>query len=74
MIRIVSKPRAIEEARVIAGYSQRGLIRLAGINAATLNQTERKARQVLPQTAKAISDALGLNMSELFEIIKEARG
>lgn len=68
MVRITSKPKAIETARVLAGYSQRGLSSKAGINPSTLCQVERKEKQVWPQTAKAIAAALNTDIAQLFMI------
>ena len=73
MIRITSKPKELETARVWAGYSQRGLSQKAGINPSTLNHAERKAKQVWPQTAKAIASALNTEVSQLFVIEQEAQ-
>ena len=71
MIRVISRPRDLQTARVLAGYSQRGLCRKAGVNPATLNKAEKSARQVLPETAKAIATALDLEMNDLFDIRQE---
>ena len=68
MIRITSKPKEIETARVLAGYSQRGLSRRAGINPSTLCQVERQEKQVWPQTAKAIAASLNTDIAQLFMI------
>lgn len=68
MIYIMSKPQILQKARVLAGYSQRGLSRKAGVNPATLNKAESSERRVLPETAKSISSALGMEMEDLFNI------
>lgn len=71
MLAIKSKPNELERMRILAGYSQRGLSCKAGVNPATLNQAERKAKPVRPRTARAIADALGVEISALFDIVKE---
>ncbi len=73
MIRITSKPKELESARVEAGYSQRGLCRRAGISPSTLNHAEHAPKQVWPQTAKAIATALNVEVAQLFSIEQEVQ-
>jgi len=67
MIRV--KRKALIEARVRAGLSQRAMAKRIGKSSGYLSQVERGRKRVSPQAAKDICDVLGVPFfDELFEI------
>lgn len=54
------------KCRIMAGYSQRGLAKAAGISGAYLSQLESGDRNPSPKTAKKIAETLGVGFSDLF--------
>ena len=65
---ITSKPFVISTVRVNNGLSMRQLAAKSSVNVATISIIESRPKSVTPGTAKRVCDALGVDMSELFEI------
>lgn len=66
MIRV--KCKALVEARIRAGLSQRELAKRLGKSSGYLSQIERGRKGVSPKAAKDICDVLGVPFDELFDI------
>lgn len=57
---------ALTRARVFAGRSRTDLASAAGISAAGLRLIEKGETTPRPATAKALADALGIDVAELY--------
>lgn len=67
-MKIKAKTDAFIKARVIKGYSQRELAKHSGLSHAYISLLERSVKSAGPATAKRLSDLLGKDLEELFQI------
>jgi putative transcriptional regulator len=67
-MKIVARSDAFIRARIIKGFSQRELAKHSGLSHAFISLLERSVKPVGPGTAKKLSDLLGKDMEELFNI------
>lgn len=70
---LISKPLEIGRCRIENGYSITALGARSGLNPTTIFKLESGIKRVAPRTAKAVSDALGVSIYDLFEL-KSAGG
>jgi putative transcriptional regulator len=71
MRRIVARSEVFIKARIVKGYSQRDLAKQSGLSHAFISLLERSIKAVGPGTAKRLSDLLGREIEELFNIEHE---
>ena len=60
--------QAIRTCRVKQGLSARALAKKARLHGSTIAGIEKTGHPVAPSTAKAISDALGMQFDALFKV------
>lgn len=62
------RPEVLERARVEAGLSRDRLALMAGVGRVSVWNAERRGSESpRPETVKALADALGLPIAELYE-------
>lgn len=69
-MKLIPKSFEISKARVLKGYSMRGLARETGLNIGTISNIESKEKTVFPENAKKICEILDKPMEELFTFVK----
>lgn len=60
------KADAFKDIRIKKGFSQRGLGRAAKLSGTLINQIENNDRNPSPESAKKITDALGVEFEDIF--------
>lgn len=73
LAKIVVKTDRMTEVRIKQGFSYRQLSQITSVNLASLSKIEKGARSPTPKNAKLISNALGVDFDDIFEIVKEER-
>jgi len=63
----IAKARALAEIRLEQGMSRRALARRAGCSPVTIFGAESGRRVPIPQTARKLSEALGVELIEVAE-------
>lgn len=66
-MRIYAKKDVFIKTRMLKGYTQRDLSKLAGLSHAYISLIERKRKSVGPATAKRLSLILDKNPEDLFD-------
>lgn len=61
------QPEALRRERTIGGYSARALARRAQVTPATITRAEAGETHPSPATVKALADALGIDVVDLYE-------
>lgn len=62
------QPEALRRERTIGGYSARALARRAKVTAATITRAEAGETHPSPATVKALADALGVDVADLYDM------
>ena len=70
LMRIYAKQETFVKTRMLKGYSQRDLSRLAGLSHAYISLIERARKSVGPGTAKRLSQLLDKEPEELFDYVQ----
>jgi transcriptional regulator with XRE-family HTH domain len=61
------KGKVIAERRKALGYSKNKLSKIAGLGPLAVDRMEKESHLVHPLRAKAMADALGCDINEIFE-------